>query len=342
MAFGKYNRMPNSLLRDPGELDIRPQHAKRGLAFWKRDDASMQSALPVEATEIDVLASTSANSSIAASGEPSRPVYQQPDSKQHIIGSAPNYKQGWASLPDPQIAIDAARRRPVPIPTVRYDAATMSLRERRFLGLPVGGTVVVHYLKRNEWFLETALALLGRHRMWDSGMEAPAYPAYVPPSQELPKHPATGDKETFISPAPTWNGQGEVETVSSQWGGARMYGSPLIKENGYVALGRPIPLNALDTPSSSYGDLRGAPKQRYAHLSDQSSSSTSSPLSSEHSHSSSLHSHLASSSSLLGTISGGVGSSVSSVDRDSHSSSSTTSNGQKSQTESPEVLRLQS
>lgn len=34
-------------------------------------------------------------------------------------------------------------------------------RRTRYEGNRVGGTVVVHYIKRNEWFMETALALLG-------------------------------------------------------------------------------------------------------------------------------------------------------------------------------------
>lgn len=33
-------------------------------------------------------------------------------------------------------------------------------RRRRYDGKRIGGTVVVHFVKRNEWFLETALALL--------------------------------------------------------------------------------------------------------------------------------------------------------------------------------------
>jgi hypothetical protein len=31
----------------------------------------------------------------------------------------------------------------------------------RYLGKNIGGTIVVHYLKKDEWFLETALAFLG-------------------------------------------------------------------------------------------------------------------------------------------------------------------------------------
>ena len=33
-------------------------------------------------------------------------------------------------------------------------------RRRRYEGKRVGGTVVVHFIKKNMWYLETALALL--------------------------------------------------------------------------------------------------------------------------------------------------------------------------------------
>ena len=33
-------------------------------------------------------------------------------------------------------------------------------RQQRYLGQRVGGTVVVHFIKKNMWYLETALALL--------------------------------------------------------------------------------------------------------------------------------------------------------------------------------------
>ncbi|KAF8708394.1 galactosyltransferase, partial [Rhizoctonia solani] len=39
--------------------------------------------------------------------------------------------------------------------------ASRESRKSRYAGQSVGGTVVVHYIKRNEWFLEAALALLG-------------------------------------------------------------------------------------------------------------------------------------------------------------------------------------
>lgn len=33
-------------------------------------------------------------------------------------------------------------------------------RQKRYLGKRLGGTVVVHYIKKNMWFLETAVAFL--------------------------------------------------------------------------------------------------------------------------------------------------------------------------------------
>lgn len=44
-----------------------------------------------------------------------------------------------------------------------------ALRARRYLGRPHGGTVVVHFLKKSEWFLETAVAFLGRQKTWVDG-----------------------------------------------------------------------------------------------------------------------------------------------------------------------------
>lgn len=44
-----------------------------------------------------------------------------------------------------------------------------ALARQRYQDYKVGGTVVVHYCKKNEWFYETALALLGRHRTWSAG-----------------------------------------------------------------------------------------------------------------------------------------------------------------------------
>ncbi|PLW58284.1 hypothetical protein PCANC_00848 [Puccinia coronata f. sp. avenae] len=58
----------------------------------------------------------------------------------------------------------------IPSPTLRFDPKEMKLRDERFLHRPHGGTVVVHYLKRSEWFLETSLILLGRAKTWDDGL----------------------------------------------------------------------------------------------------------------------------------------------------------------------------
>lgn len=43
------------------------------------------------------------------------------------------------------------------------------LHARRYLNRPHGGTVIVHYLKKTEWWLETALALNGRGKLWNNG-----------------------------------------------------------------------------------------------------------------------------------------------------------------------------
>ena len=261
LAFGKYNRMPNSLLRDPGDADIRPQHAKRsdGDAEPDDDDALLSPSdrrQPVNSTEIEVA-----------------PIAAQVNGRgyQFPFNAVPGFRQRFSQIPDPPRSSDTYKQRAVAAPALRYDPQTMSLREKRFLGLSYGGTVVVHYLKRNEWFLETALAILGRERTWDTGSDVPAYP------DEIPRIPAADGQSRgmptnnmavehgSVSPMPLWNGKGEVELVSSQWGGARMYGSPLIKDNGYVQLGRVVPWDALEqSVEGKYGKYTASPKMRYA------------------------------------------------------------------------------
>lgn len=257
MAFGKYNRMPNSLLRDPGDVDIRPQHAKRSADESNESDSDKF----VESSPVN--GSTSSTPRLLA--QQNGPGYQFP------FGSKPGFKQDYSMLPDAPSDSSAAKQRAVPAPSMRYDPESMSLRDRRFLGLPHGGTVVVHYLKRNEWFFETALALLGRERMWDAGIDAPAYPAHVPPlppgstTDQVKQSPHDGVSPDRVSPIPTWNGNGEVELVSSRWGGARMYGSPLIRENGFIQLGRVIPWDTLEkSAEGKYGKYSTTPKMRYA------------------------------------------------------------------------------
>lgn len=46
------------------------------------------------------------------------------------------------------------------------------LHRDRYLNGTVGGTVVVHYLKRDTWFYETALALVGHRLAWHRGSAA--------------------------------------------------------------------------------------------------------------------------------------------------------------------------
>lgn len=123
----------------------------------------------------------------------------------------------------------------VPPPTHRYDSASLQARSQRMLGRPHGGTVAVHYLKRHEWFYETALALLGRERTWDHGLEAPAFA----PESSRNSLGVAEFADYSVASVPSWQGQGTVQLVDAYWGGARMYGSPIIREDGYIAEGRP-------------------------------------------------------------------------------------------------------
>ncbi|SJX62457.1 uncharacterized protein SRS1_13307 [Sporisorium reilianum f. sp. reilianum] len=64
----------------------------------------------------------------------------------------------------------ATQPRMIPLPTHKNgNGEADELRRRRYLGRRFGGTVVVHYLKKSEWFYETALALSGRRRFWPDG-----------------------------------------------------------------------------------------------------------------------------------------------------------------------------
>lgn len=148
-------------------------------------------------------------------------------------------------------------------PTLRYDPDDLRLRELRYEGRRHGGTVVVHYLKRSEWFLETELVLLGKARTWDSGLEALAFGVYEgtettkkPTSIELSREPGTG------------TGLETVEGGGVMFGGARMYGSPLIDKDGTikegeVAKAQDQPLNDITkTVAGGAGWVRGKPRLR--------------------------------------------------------------------------------
>ncbi|KWU46466.1 hypothetical protein RHOSPDRAFT_3142, partial [Rhodotorula sp. JG-1b] len=145
-------------------------------------------------------------------------------------------------------AVPAYDERFLPAPSLRYDPATLTLRQKRMLGRNNGGTVAVHYLKRNEWFFETALALIGRERMWDNGVDAPAYPdspyssnALLEPYSKTPlavsavPPPALG---SVMSASDTGLAEDEIEVLPALWGGPRMYGSPIVLENGMIVEGR--------------------------------------------------------------------------------------------------------
>lgn len=67
-------------------------------------------------------------------------------------------------------ANSALQPRMIPLPTHKDgNGEAEELRRRRYLGRRFGGTVVVHYLKKSEWFYETALAFSGRGRFWPDG-----------------------------------------------------------------------------------------------------------------------------------------------------------------------------
>ncbi|GAC93114.1 glycosyltransferase [Pseudozyma hubeiensis SY62] len=77
-------------------------------------------------------------------------------------GAAEERKRSFAS--------SAMQPRMIPLPTHKDgNGEAEELRNRRYLGRPFGGTVVVHYLKKSEWFYETALAFSGRGRFWPDG-----------------------------------------------------------------------------------------------------------------------------------------------------------------------------
>lgn len=150
-------------------------------------------------------------------------------------------------------------------PSLRYDPETLALRQRRFLGLPYGGTVVVHYLKRREWFLETALVLLGRHRTWDSGQPAAAFDSSVLSSSRLSAGFETLDGPSSVRIELTdkphlADGETLVEVDGSLFGGARAYGSPLLTADGDIVEGRPAPQPVPVEEEASAGWWRGAPK----------------------------------------------------------------------------------
>ena len=97
-------------------------------------------------TAIETPAPTADDSS--PDGDPSLPP-SEPDNT-----DLPIPKQHHAALPPlpmDRVTAPITPKPRVPHPTLRYDADAIALRQRRMLGRPHGGTVVVHYLKRSEW-----------------------------------------------------------------------------------------------------------------------------------------------------------------------------------------------
>ena len=86
-------------------------------------------------------------------------------------------------------------------------------RRRRYEGKRVGGTVVVHFIKKNMWFLETAAALL-------HGEDVTPLEQALEQAREkvLPKHGhADADADSELEPGA---GQEPVGSGSSAEGGA--------------------------------------------------------------------------------------------------------------------------
>ncbi|KAK0525101.1 hypothetical protein OC834_005288 [Tilletia horrida] len=98
------------------------------------------------------------------------------------------------------------------------------LRARRYLFRPYGGTVVVHYLKKSEWFLETAIALLGKDNLWPEPNAGAA--ARMQHSAALA---ARGGGGASTGPATgAGAGAGAVDALGGRAREWRMWGSPMV------------------------------------------------------------------------------------------------------------------
>ncbi|GAA5919792.1 hypothetical protein JCM1841_005865 [Sporobolomyces salmonicolor] len=185
--------------------------------------SSLSSSSSTNNTNLSSPSSTSSSSGKESLARPAPPVYV-------------NEPTGQIRLGGHAYTVPYTEERFIPAPTLRYDPASLSVRSQRMLGLKHGGTVAVHYLKRNEWFYETALALLGREKMWDGGIDTPAYPlspvsAYAVEDLDLSTTPP-------FSGAQAHDDQLKVEAFPALWGGVRMYGSPIVRADGMIVEGR--------------------------------------------------------------------------------------------------------
>ncbi|GAA6055759.1 hypothetical protein JCM3770_006147 [Rhodotorula araucariae] len=182
--------------------------------------------------------SVTSNASSSATSAPA------PSSSAEVAGepSYVNEPTAQIRLGQHAYALPSYDERFLPAPSLRFEPATLALRAQRMLGLAHGGTVAVHYLKRNEWFFETALALLGREKMWDGGADAPAHPASPYERNALLEPYAADPLALSAVPPPSLAvapaGVPELEVFPALWGGARMYGSPIVRDDGMVVEGR--------------------------------------------------------------------------------------------------------
>jgi len=210
--------------------------------------ASLNVILTPPANASDSVSATESDSPPSATDDADLPAENVPTGRLRM--PALNYILPIADAPE----------RVVPPPTLRYDTSALEVRRQRMLGLPHGGTVAVHYLKRTEWFYETALALLGRDKMWDSGTPAPAAQAAARSSADGQDFGQWG----VVQAMPPWTGKGTVEVLEgAAWGGARRYGSPLVRDDGFIAEGRPAEqfrVKEVQQPTGKWGRFNSAPR----------------------------------------------------------------------------------
>lgn len=171
-----------------------------------------------------------------------------------------NFPTGQIRIPHHNYVLPSPpSTRYLPPPTPRYDPTTLSIREKRMLGKKHGGTIAVHFLKRNEWFIEAALVLIGREKMWGNGVDSTAFSS----SSTHLSSSKSGGKEDLVLPlkefgdqpleSSEWDGEEVLKELEPFWGDARMYGSPIVEDGGFISVGRPV---KIPKASGGQADLR--------------------------------------------------------------------------------------
>lgn len=226
------------------------------LARGPFEDGPTPEALAAEAGSTTTTTSGNSSSSSSRSAAPEDQPTKGDDAPPYVNEPTAQIRLGQHAY-----ALPSYNERFLPAPTLRFEPSTLALRSQRMLGLPHGGTVAVHYLKRNEWFFETALALLGRDKMWDGGVDAPAYPGSPYERNEL-LGPYAADPLALSAVPPPAAGPGddeaELEVFPALWGGARMYGSPIVTPDGMVVEGRRAEANRERLVAGSGGNAVAA------------------------------------------------------------------------------------